>query len=129
MRDAPEPEVLLDAAERACQKLCARVARLVTTAGSEALLARALSLATIEFPFLAGVQPSPMADRCLQGLHARVEEVEPAVMRDAATAVLAGIIMLLCSFIGQDLTLGLVRDIWPDVPTDEGLWGVQEMLA
>ena len=117
--DAPEPATLADAAELACQKLCRRLARLVTVAGYQALLARALHLARGEFPFLEGVQAGAIEDPCLDGLRARLEGVDPATIRDALTAVLAGVIGLLVTFIGEDLALRLVRDVWPDAPFGE----------
>ncbi|MGI9145941.1 MAG: hypothetical protein ACR2IK_05250 [Chloroflexota bacterium] len=129
LRDSQEAEALPDAAERACQKLCRRVARLVTTAGCKALLARALHLATAEFPFLAGVEANPAPDTYLEGLPARAERVEPSTMRDALTLVLAGVIMLLATFIGEDLSMRLVRDVWPDAPIREEVSGTQEMQA
>lgn len=116
MGDVREPEALLDAAERACQKLCRRLARLVTVAGYQALLARALHLARAEFAFLDGVRAGATEDACFEGLRATMEGIEPAMLRAALTAVLAGVIGLLTTFIGGDLAVRLVRDVWPDAP-------------
>ncbi|MGD9892654.1 MAG: hypothetical protein AB7R89_13470 [Dehalococcoidia bacterium] len=110
------PEVALpDAAERACQKLGRRLTRLVTEVGYQALLARALHLARGEFPVLDEVRAGRLADVCLDGLPARAA-VEPATLREALTAVLAAIIGLLVTFIGGDLTLRVVHDVWPEAP-------------
>ena len=116
MGDLREPEALLDAAERACQKLCQRLARLVTVVGYQALLARALHLARGEFPFLDGVRGGATEDACFDGLRAKTEGIDPAMLRAALTTVLARVIGLLITFIGDDLTLRLVRDVWPDAP-------------
>ena len=113
------PAALPDAAERACQKLCQRLAKLVTPAGSQALLARALHLVRPEFPFLEGVQACPQPEVCLGGLPERVQRVEPAVARAGLSAILASLIGLLVTFIGQDLALRLIRDTWPDLPPVE----------
>ena len=116
MGDGPESEALLDAAERACQKLCRRLARLVTVAGYQALLARALHLARREFSFLDGVRAGATEDACFDGLRAKAEGIDPAMLRAALTTVLANVIGLLTTFIGEDLALRLVRDVWPDAP-------------
>jgi hypothetical protein len=102
------------AAESACRKLSECVARLVTVVAFQALLARALHLARAEFPSLAGVRPGPSPDACLEGLSERLEGVEPARATEALAAVLANLLGLLATFIGDDITLRVVRDAWPD---------------
>ena len=42
--------------------------------------------------------------------------VAPEQARDGVTALLASCLGLLASFIGDDLVLILVREIWPDLP-------------
>ena len=116
MGDARAPEALLDAAERTCQKLCRRLAMLVTVVGYRALLARALHLARGEFPFLDGVRAGATDSACFDGLRTKTEGIDPAMLRAALTTVLASVIGLLTTFIGEDLTLRLVRDVWPDAP-------------
>ncbi len=113
MGDGREPEALLDAAEHACQKLCQRLAQLITVVGYRALLARALHLARGEFPFLEGVRAE---DGGFDGLRAKTEDVEPATLRAALTTVLGSVIGLLSTFIGEDLAVRLVRDVWPSAP-------------
>ena len=116
MGDAQDPEALLDAAERACQKLCRHLARLVTVVGYQALLARALHLARGEFPFLEGVRPGVTEDACFDGLRTTMEGIDAVTLRAALMTVLAQVIGLVTTFIGNDLTLRLVRDVWPDAP-------------
>jgi hypothetical protein len=116
MGDAQESEALLDAAERACQKLCRRLAKLVTVVGYQALLARALHLARGEFPFLEGVRPGVTEDACFDGLRTKTEGIDAVMLRAALTTVLAQVIGLVTTFIGDALTLRLVRDVWPDAP-------------
>jgi hypothetical protein len=124
--DVQDPSALPDAAERACRKLCRHLAKLVTMAGSHALLARALHLAKVEFPFLEGVQSCPPPEVCLDGLRERVRGVEPALAQRGLAAILASLIGLLVTFIGEDLALRLVGDVWPDVPPAETDFGTQE---
>jgi hypothetical protein len=107
---------LPEAAERACQKLCWRLATLVTMEGSQALLARALHLARAEFPFLIGVQAGLPPAVCLDGLRDSAGRAEPAEVRAGLTTVFAKLIGLLATFIGKALAWQLVRDVWPDAP-------------
>lgn len=116
VHDPAEPKALQDAAERACQKLSERLTRLVTLAGYQALVARAVHLARGEYPFLEGVRPGSTSDVCLDGLQIQIETVDTATLHDGLTEVLAGVIGLLVTFIGEDLALRLVRDVWPDAP-------------
>ena len=116
MSALPAPAAVQDAAENVCQKLSRRLARVITLPGYSALLARALHLARAEFPILDGVRAGTTADQCLDGLSQWTENVEPSQMREALTAVLAGILGLLDTFIGRDLSVRLIRDVWPDAP-------------
>ena len=109
-------DALGDGAERVCRKLGLRLDRLVTAEGYRALVARALYLAQSEHPFLATVRAGATPDAYLVGLPELLEDVEPEVTVDALTAVIGGALGLLDTFIGEDLTLGLVREVWPDAP-------------
>ena len=105
---------LIAAADTACRKLSRRVARLVTFVACQALLARALHLARRDFSFLEGVRPGPAPDVCLEGLAERVRGVEPAQAREGLATVLANMLGLLATFVGDEITVRLVRDTWPD---------------
>jgi hypothetical protein len=114
--DRLELNALPAATERVCQKLCERLAALVTSVGSRALLTRALYLARIEFPFLQGVQVGTLPNLSLDGLRVSVQGVEATQLRDGLSALVATLIMLLSTFIGEDITVRLVRDVWPSAP-------------
>jgi hypothetical protein len=116
LSDTSEPGALFDAAERVCGKLSRRLARLITADGYSAILARALHLAMADFPFLDGVRPSGATNACLDGLRELAHTVDAPRIREAVVAVLAGTIALLGTFIGEELALHLVRDIWPGAP-------------
>jgi hypothetical protein len=111
-----ELDGLLAAAERVCEKLAPRLSQLVSTAGTRALLARSLHVARAKFPFLEGVRvgaPSePRLLRFCDGIYA----VERSEAGQALRAILAILLNLLVGFIGADLTLALVREVWPDLP-------------
>jgi hypothetical protein len=113
------------AAERVCQQLYARLGPLVTVAGSQAFLTRSLRLARDDFPFLEGLRAGPTAHVCLDGMDGALHDVEPELVLDAFVAVIANMIGLLVTFIGEDLAMLTIRDGWPDAGTGRG--GGEEM--
>jgi hypothetical protein len=117
--DQTDPATLPGAAERAFQKLCRQLAELVTMVGSQALFSRALYLTRTQFPFLAGVRAGTTPEACLEGLRDSVQGVEPAQAREGLAALFATLIELLTTFIGEDLTLRLVAEVWPEMPLDD----------
>jgi hypothetical protein len=123
-RDGLDAE--LEAAELVCRKLSRRLAKLVTPAGCRAVLARGLHLARAEFPFLEGVRVGSSPEVCLEGLRESAEGVEPVQARAGLALALASVVGLLATFIGDELTLRLVRDVWPDARLGETDPGTQE---
>lgn len=103
------------AAERVFEKLSLRLAQLITPVGSEALLKRAVHLSRAEFPFLGGVPAAP-TQSLIEGLRETVVTVEPSQADEGLVSVLGTLVGLLVSFIGEDLTFRLLRDVWPAVP-------------
>ena len=93
---------------RACEKFRVPIAKLAGTAGFRSLLSRALAMAKVEDPSLEAVLVRP--DGSLDGLggggRARGAEAEAVVV--------AQLLGLLVTFIGEPLTLRLVREAWPD---------------
>jgi len=104
--------------ERACRALHDRLAPLISSAGFYALLARALRLAARDAPFLASVSISTKGDCALTDLDAAAERRDPTEVADALTMALAHFMWLLVIFIGENLGLRKVREIWPEVPLD-----------
>ncbi len=105
------------AAERACARLGERLAGLIGHVGFQALLARALRLARDEVPTLALVTFDPWAVGALRGLPAflAAQAGDPATATAGLTAILAQLIGLLVIFIGEPLTVRVVRGSWPDL--------------
>jgi hypothetical protein len=126
-RDGLDAEV--EAAELVCRKLSRRLGKLVTPAGCQAVLARGLHLARAEFPFLDGVRVGVLPEVCLEGLGESTAGVEPVQARAAIALALASVVGLLATFIGDELTLRLVRDVWPDARLGETDPGTQEAQA
>lgn len=83
--------------------------------GFRSLLARALALAKKEAPSLAGVQVR--SDGTLEGfdeIEAQDAASQDTTSQDAGTVLIAHFLQLLVTFIGEPLTLRLVRDVWKD---------------
>jgi hypothetical protein len=93
------------------EKLRLHLCALAGVAGYQALLSRALTLARAEVPSLGVLQVT--ADGHLQGL----SELEPQTEKDHAlegeVILLAQLLELFLSFIGEALTLRLVQDVAP----------------
>ncbi|PZR99203.1 MAG: hypothetical protein DLM70_15780 [Chloroflexi bacterium] len=119
MGDQTSLAALPAAAERAFQKLCRLLAELVTRTGCQALVARALHLTRFEFPFLAGVRATTNRDVPLEGLQESLGDVEPAHAHEGLVLLLANLIALLVTFIGEGVTLRLLADVWPDMPREQ----------
>jgi hypothetical protein len=97
------------AANRVCEKLRRPLSTLAGATGFHALLGRALTLAKAQDPHLAGTQVQP--DGSLEGF----SETSNNEDGQAGVALIAQLLGLLDEFIGPDLTLRLVADVWPDL--------------
>lgn len=95
---------------RVCEKLRNPLVTLTGTGGYHALLSRALTLAKREAPVLSDVEI--LSDGSLNGLKDDAAQAHPVLV--------AYMLSLLITFIGLDLTMRLVHDIWPDFP-DAGI--------
>ena len=118
-----EPAALAEAAERADARLRGRLASLIGPTGYTTLVARAMHLAQAEVPALERVTVDALAPGAEGGLHGVREFAEFArASGDAGaaeaglSAILAHVIGLLVTFIGEDLALRLIRDAWPELP-------------
>jgi hypothetical protein len=103
-------------AVRVCEKLRISLIRLAGSDGFASLLRRTLALARAEVPALERVTVNP--DCSMEGLEELVADA-PGGGADAPVAITAHLLELLVTFIGEPLTLRLVRDAWPDASLDE----------
>ena len=106
------------AAFQVCEKLRPNLATLMGKAGFRAVLARALVVASVEVPWLNEVQVN--ADGTMEGwdtLAARVGAKE--LTEGGGVLLIAKLLGLLAAFIGGNLTLGLVREVWPKLAFDD----------
>jgi len=95
------------------EKLRPHLAMLMGNVGFSALLSRALVLANAEVPWLRAVHVKAGS---LEGLDELGAQVTPAEIFEGRVVLLAQLLGLLVAFIGERLTLSLVREIWPRIP-------------
>ena len=114
----PGAESVRLAIDGALRRLHDVMFRLVGSAGYRALLQRAVHLAKREHAWLGNlvITAPPFA---IAHLQEQVDTVgaEPA-MRGGA-AVLATVLDLFCTFIGEELTLRQVHQVWTELPSVE----------
>jgi len=97
-------------------KLGISLIRFAGADGFAALLRRALALARAQFPSLNRITIKP--DCSMDGLEALAGD-DADGGAEAAAALTAHLLDLLVTFIGEPLTLRLVREAWPDQSLDE----------
>jgi hypothetical protein len=101
---------------RVCERLRQPLITLAGVAGFRSLLSRALTLARAEAPSLSAVQVA--ADGSLKGLDELASQTDKEQARDGGAILIAQLIGLLLTFIGEGLTLRLVQDVWPKAAFD-----------
>jgi hypothetical protein len=104
------------AAFRVCERLRQPLITLAGVAGFRSLLSRALTLARAEAPSLSGVQVE--ADGSLKGQDEFASQSNKEQASDGGAILIAQLIGLLLTFIGEGLTLRLVQDVWPEAVFD-----------
>lgn len=109
------------AAFRTTDTLSPHLSMLMGRGGFQALLARALLLASAEVHWLAAVQV--VADGELEGLSAARSKLDAAEFSDGEVALLAQLLGLLVAFIGPALTIRLITQILPQVSFDDADFG------
>jgi hypothetical protein len=95
-----------------CEQLRARLRPLFGATAINALFARALHLATAEFPWVADAVPKN-GERCfVKAPEAASAAVQPTSIAEGLAAVLAHGIGLLTTLIGEDFVVPLVQEAW-----------------
>jgi hypothetical protein len=93
------------------EKLRPHLATLMGNVGFRALLSRALALANAEIAWLRAVHVK--ADGSFEGLDELEAQVDPDELAEGCVVLLAQLLGLLVAFIGENLTLRMVREVWP----------------
>ena len=112
--EASEPAE--SAAFRVCAKLRQPLITLAGVAGFRSLLARALTLARAEAPSLSAVQIA--ANGSLKGLDEPGPQLDKDMSKEGGAILIAQLLGLLLTFIGEGLTLRMVQDVWPEAALD-----------
>jgi hypothetical protein len=98
------------------QNLPPHLTTLMGRAGFHALLARACALAGLKVTWLLEIKIK--ADGSLEGLGKLESQWGSKAMTEGKITLLAQLLALLVAFIGEVLTLHLVREAWPKLPLD-----------
>jgi hypothetical protein len=98
-------------AVRVCEKLRVSLTRFAGPEGFASLLRRSLVLARADAPSLDAVTIKP--DGTLEGLEALMSDNRKGGP-EAVVGIVAHLLGLLVTFIGEPLTLRLVREAWRD---------------
>jgi hypothetical protein len=100
-----------------CEKLRSHLTTLMGKTGFRALLARSLVLGAAEVPWLGTITVG--ADGGWRGFGEAGVLDDPAQVADGGVVLLARFVGLLTAFIGEDLTVRLIREIWPELTLDD----------
>ena len=106
----------IDEAVQVCEKLQVPLARLAGPAGFSSLLLRALALSKAEVPSLRVVQVRP--DGSLAGFDQLGHDRDAAALEKGRVVLVAHLLGLLATFIGESLTRRIACDAWPDAALD-----------
>ena len=117
MTGSKSSEASTPAALVVCEKLRPHLATLMGNRGFRALLSRSLALAGAEVPWLRALHVKE--DGFLGGLDELKAHLEPKSLFEGWVVLLAQLLGLLTSFIGENLTLHLVREVWPKLSFNE----------
>ena len=96
---------------------------LIGVAGVEALTARAVHVTQRDFPWLASTSEPGHTQPPFTQVIFSLEQQDPALVAEAAAAVLATFMGLLIALIGEPLTTRLMHQAWPDGFPDTGKEG------
>jgi hypothetical protein len=110
-------ETKTSAAFHVCEKLRPQLANLMGNTGFHALLSRALALANTEVPWLRAMHVK--SDCSLEGLDELEAQVDLEGIAEGGVVLTAHLLGLLVAFIGEDLTLRMVREVWPKLSPND----------
>jgi hypothetical protein len=108
------PEAIASAAYRAYDDLARASAQLIGQAGVDALTSRALHLAQQDYPWLVHRREPEQPEGAFAQVVVCLKRQDSAVATEAAGAVFETLAGLLVTFIGESLSMQLLRKAWPD---------------
>jgi hypothetical protein len=98
-------------------KLRPQLATLMGKGGFRTLLSRSLALASAKVPWLRAVHVR--SDATLEGWEELQAQLHPDKFLEGRVALVAELLELMVAFIGEKLTLHLVREIWSEVSVND----------
>ena len=101
----------------ACNKLRPHLANIMGNIGFRTLLARSLVLAATEVSWLRVVRVN--ADWSLQGLEELEAKLDADELFEGGVVFLARLLGLMVLLIGENLTIRLLTDVWPEVSLND----------
>jgi len=113
--DAAGPAATAVAVETVCCTLGNDLKRILGSGGISSLLTRALHLAQRDEPLLEGVRVTAGPEGCFTGLADALEACTDEEARVTGSSVVAHLLALLVTLLGEDLGLRPVRKLWPQV--------------
>jgi hypothetical protein len=113
------------AAFHVCEKLRPHLITLMGNGGFRGLLSRSLVLAHEEVRWLRAVHVK--ADGDLEGVEELHVQLAPEEFFEGGTVLLAQLLGLLVAFIGEALTVRLVREVWPELTLNDLNFGNRGM--
>jgi hypothetical protein len=113
--NASEPKPL--GAFQAIDKLRPHLVTLQGNIGFRSLVSRSIAVAGEETRWLRAVHVK--SDGSLSGLEELQAQVGPEQFYEGGVALLAQLLTLLFGLIGEDLTLQLAHEAWPDLPLNK----------
>ena len=99
-----------------CEKLRAHLGTFMGVTGFRELLSCALPRAQAEIPWLGAVHLK--VDGSLEGVQELNAKRNPDELLEGGVVLVAQLLGLLVAFIGETLTLRILREVWPGVPLD-----------
>lgn len=99
------------------EKLRPQLTTLMGNAGFRVLLSRALALAKMEIPWLRAIQVND--EGVLQGWEELHTQLGPDKFLEGRVILIAQLLGLLVAFIGEKLTVRLVREVWPKLSLND----------
>lgn len=126
MRDLAERLVAYEARRKppeapvfhVCEKLRPHLTKLMGNGGYFALCSRALALASADVIWLKAISIRPGG--VLQAAQDERTKLAPKELTEGQVVLVARLLGLLATFIGEDLMLHLLSEVWPDLNLSRG---------
>lgn len=107
-------------------RLQALMATLIGPIGFEAVLARAIHITSLTYPWIDRSEVDVEAALSVSWLVASVERHGAEQVRAGVAALFGNVVVLLCAFIGESLTFRLIRRMWPNLSDLESSAGPED---